>query len=288
MIFVTGGTGYTGRWVVAELLKRQRRVKCLVRKTSDVDDLDHEDVSLVRSNLEAVDNWEGELAGCDAVISVAHIKYAPFVIDACKKHGVSRVVFFSSTWRFSKVKTPVVASLIQAEEAIKASGLDYTLLRPTMIYGPGDDHNISRLREFIKRRPIMPVFGSGEQHVQPVFVSDVARAAVDAVFCNEAIVQAFELAGADALTYNDMLNTLSESMGRFLLKVHVPISVGLVLAILGNRLFSRFPIQEDQVRRMKEDRAFDISEAKKILEFEPLTFHAGLQASTQLTGVPGL
>lgn len=288
MIFVTGATGYTGRWVVAELLKRQYQIKSLVRKTSDVCDLDNKGVSLVCGDLEDVDRWGDELSGCDAVISVAHIKYAPFVIDACKKKGISRVVFFSSTWRYSKVKTPVVASVIQGEEAVLASGLDYTLLRPTMIYGPGDDRNVSRLRDFIKRSPIMPVFGSGEQKVQPVFVSDVAKASVDAVFCDVAVAQAFELAGADVLTYNNMLDVLSESIGRLLIKVHIPISIGLILAHIGNRLFSQFPIQKDQIRRMKEDRTFDISKARNILGFEPLSFDAGLQAARPLTEVTGL
>ncbi|MFT5365458.1 MAG: nucleoside-diphosphate-sugar epimerase [Candidatus Latescibacterota bacterium] len=288
MIFVTGATGYTGRWVVAELLKRKQAVRCLVRKTSDVSGLDQDAVSLVAGDLERVDDWAHTLAGVDAVISVAHIQYAPFVIDACKRQGVSRVVFFSSTWRFSKLKTPVIEAVIQGEEAVEGSGLDYTILRPTMIYGPGDDRNISRLREFIKRRPLMPIFGSGEQSVQPVFVGDIAKAAVGAVFCEAAIGKGFELAGAKALTYNHMIDVLSQSMGRLLVKVHIPIFMGLILAILGNRISPRFPIQEDQIRRMKESRAFDISEAKTVLGFDPLSFEAGIKGAMQLTGVAEL
>jgi len=285
MIFVTGATGYTGRWVVAQLLKRKETVRCLVRETSRLDDLEHPNVSLVVGNLEDVDVWAETLIGADALISVAHIQYAPFVIEACQRVGISRVVFLSSTWRFSKVMTPVVASVIRGEEAVESSGLDYTILRPTMIYGPGDDRNISRLRALIKRWPIMPVFGSGEQHVQPVFVGDVAKGVVDALFCDEAIGKRFELGGGSVLTYNEMIDVLSNSVERLLVKVHIPISIGLLLAFLGNRLFSQFPIQEDQIRRMKEGRAFDISEAKSVLGFAPLTFEEGIQKAMQLTGV---
>lgn len=288
MIFVTGATGYTGRWVVAQLLKRNHAVRCLVRNTSQVGDLAHPDVSLVTGNLEDVDVWENALTGVDAVISVAHIQYAPFVIEACQRQGVSRVVFLSSTWRFSKIMTPVVESVIRGEQAVEVSGLDYTILRPTMIYGPGDDRNISRLCAFIKRWPIMPVFGSGEHHVQPVFVGDVAKVVVDALFCEGAIGKGFELGGGSVLTYNEMMDVLSQCVGRLLVKVHVPISIGLMIAYLGNRLFSQFPIQEDQIRRMKEGRAFDISEAKSVLGFAPLTFEEGIQKAMQLTGVVAL
>jgi len=288
MIFVTGATGYTGRWVVAQLLKRKQLVRCLVRKTSHVEGLKHPDVSLVTGNLEDVDAWADTLSGVDALLSVAHIEYAPFVIEACLRKGISRVVFLSSTWRFSKIMTPVVEAVIRGEEAVASSGLDYTILRPTMIYGPEDDRNLARLRAFMKRCPIMPIFGSGEQSVQPVFVGDVANVAVNALFCDDAIGKGFEIGGGSVLTYNEMIDVLSKSIERMLVKVHIPISIGLLVAWIGNRLLSQFPIQEDQIRRMKEGRAFDISEARAVLGFDPLTFEDGIQKAMQLTGVVAL
>lgn len=284
MIFVTGATGYTGQWVVAELLKNEQAVRCLVRATSNVSSLDK--VSLVTGNLEAVDDWAPALDQVNAVVSVAHIKYAPFVIDACKRQGVSRVVFFSSTWRYSKVHTPTVEAVVQGEEAVEKSGLDYTILRPTMIYGPGDDRNISRLCAFMKRRAVMPIFGSGEKMVQPVFVKDVARAVVDVLFCDKSMGKSFELAGAEALSYKQMIDVLVKNLDRAIVKVHIPLYLGLGIAALGNRLFPQFPIQEDQIRRMKEDRAFDISAAKDVWGYDPLTFEAGIKAV--MTGVSGL
>ena len=277
MIFVTGATGYTGQRVVAELLQREQVVRCLVRTTSDTSALDQE--SLVTGDLEAVDDWAPALNNVNAVVSVAHIEYAPFVIEACKRHGVSRVIFLSSTWRFSKVHTPAVASVIRGEEAVEQSGLDYTILRPTMIYGPGDDRNISRLRAFMKRWSVMPIFGSGTHMVQPVFVDDVALAVVDALFCADAIGKSFELAGAHALSYTHMIDVLAKSLGRSVVKVHIPLFLGLGMAVLGNRFFSHFPIQEDQIRRMKEGRAFDISAAKDAWGYDPLSFEAGIEAT---------
>lgn len=285
MIFVTGGTGYTGRWVLAELLKRGQTVKCLVRKNSDTTGLTHAALDFVTGDLENDSGWWDALAGVNAVISVAHIKYAPFIIQACKIHRISRVVFFSSTWRFSKFKTSVVESVIQGEEAIEASGLDYTILRPTMIFGPGNDRNITRLRSMMTRVPIMPIFGAGQRLVQPVYVEDVAQAAVDVAFCNEAIGKGFELAGAEALTYNDMIDTVAGELGRTVIKVHIPISLGLLLAFLGKRIWSKFPIQDEQIRRMTEDRAFDISLAKRVWGFAPLDFKTGLKVARKQTGV---
>ncbi|MDA0709810.1 MAG: hypothetical protein O3B73_06325, partial [bacterium] len=89
------------------------------------------------------------------------------------------------------------------------------------------------------------------------------------------------LAGADILTYTKMVDVLSRALGRWLIKVHVPMSLGLIIAGLGNRFSPRFPVQPDQIRRMKEDRAFDISEARSALGFDPVGFEAGIRAALQ-------
>lgn len=284
MIFVTGATGYTGRWVVAELLKRQQDVRCLVRASSDLSGLDTERVSLVTGDLEHVDDWAGELRDAKAVVSVAHIRYAPFVIQACQMHGISRVVFVSSTWRFSKVKTPVTEAVVAGECAVEQSGLKATILRPTMIYGPGNDRNISRLRALMQTFRVMPIFGSGQKLVQPVYVADVAKAIVDALFCEASIGEAVALAGATPLPYSDMVDVISKSIGHLVFKVHIPISVGLVMAQLGKRLSDTFPIQEDQIKRMMEDRAFEIDRAKALWGYHPLSFADGMQAVVDANG----
>lgn len=279
MIFVAGATGYTGRFVVDKLLAAGESVCCLVRPKRSVRGLAQQGVSFVEGDLEQPDSLEGALSGCTGVISVAHIQYAPAVVALCQKSGVKRAVFFSSTRRFSKVKTSNVDVVVTGEEAVETSELDYTLLRPSMIYGPGDDRNISRLYTFANRHRFMPIFGSGMNFVQPVYVEDVAGAAVGALWRAGAVGKVYTLAGPDPLTYGEMIDVLVGLTHRVVFKVHVPLFVALPLVKIGQRLSSKFPVESDQIRRMSEDRSFDIAEAKRELGFVPRSFQKGTQSA---------
>jgi len=284
MIFVTGATGYTGRFVVDALREAGEDLRCLVRENSDVSGLDRVEVERVCGDLSHPDGLVDMLRGMDALVSVAHLRYAPVLIDACREAGVSRAVFFSSMWRFSKVKTPDVEAVIAGESAVEQSGLDHTLLRPTMIYGPGDDHNISKLRAHLRRWPVMPIFGSGERLVQPVHVTDVAQIVVGALRRSGSVGKAYNLAGAHAMPYGVMIDTLARLVGRVVMKVHIPLMPAVFLATLGRRLMPHFPLRVDQIRRMNEDRNADISDAVSELGFAPLSFEEGVVSAMRMNG----
>ena len=275
MIFLTGATGYTGKFVLDALVKAGERVRCLVRRNSSVNGLD--DVSFHTGDLERPESFVDALAGCTSVISVAHIRFAPQIVDACRKAGIIRAVFFSSTRRFSKIDDASVDAVIAGEETVVTSGLDYTLLRPSMIYGPGDDRNISRLYAFLNRHRLMPILGAGNNLVQPVYVADVAAAARDALWRAMAIGRAYILAGPKPMTYCDMIDVLAHTAGRLVLKVHIPLFVARPLVGLGEKLMPKFPLQVAQVRRLGENRAFDISKARWELCFAPRSFEQGIQ-----------
>ena len=103
MIFVTGATGYTGRYVVEVLREAGEELRCLARKSSDVSGLNRDGVEIVWGDLSHPEGLREMLRGMDALISVAHIRFASGLTDACRQAGVSRAVFFSSMWRFSEV-----------------------------------------------------------------------------------------------------------------------------------------------------------------------------------------
>ena len=276
MVFVAGGTGYTGRFLVKALLKAGEQVRCLVRQGNPVG-MEERGVSLVLGDLERPEDLVGALEGTEALVSASHIRYAPALISACAHAGVKRAVFLSSTWRFSKVRTEQVEAVIAGEAAVEASGLEATLLRPTMIYGPGEDRNVSRLREYLGRHRVIPIFGSGEQMVQPVYVADVANAAAAAIGRSATVGKAYEIAGPHPISYTEMIDTLCRALGRTVLKVYLPLSLSL-LPVRVYGWISRSPrVTVDEVRRMGEDRAFDISEAVRDLAYSPRSFEAGVQ-----------
>lgn len=277
MVFLTGGTGYAGRFLVDAFLKEGSSVQCLVRKTSQTEDLERRGVSLVWGDLEHPIGLSKKLKGIEAVVSATHIRHAPALISVCREAGVKRVVFLSSTWRFSKVNTTGVNTVIAGEEAVNVSGLETTLLRPTMIYGPGDDRNISRLRNYLRRYRIIPIFGNGSRLVQPVYVTDLAKAVVQAIGSSLAIGKSYQIAGADSMAYIEMINLLSQEIGRTVVKIHLPIFLVLPPIRVYERLFLGKSIWSDRILRMDEDRNFEISDAKQDLGFTPRCFLEGIR-----------
>ena len=286
-IFLAGATGYTGRFLVEAFCVAGFSLRCLIRETSSAEGLAREGVELVVGDLDRPETFVTALEGVDAVVNAAQIRLAPGLIEACKQAGIKRAIFLSSTWRFSRFETPEVRAVVEGEDAVQASGLAATVLRPSMIYGPGEDRNISKLRAYVKRRRVMPVLGSGRQMVQPVYVTDVAKAVVAALQRPETTGRAYEIAGSYPIPYVEMIDTICREVNRKVLNVYVPIPVALVLAMGYAKISNLARITPDQVRRMKEDRAFDISDAQRDLGYTPLSFEEGLREAMRVNGEGG-
>src|SRR5690606_22103048 len=124
--------------------------------------------------------WEAA-EDCQAIVSCAHIRYAEVLVQACMRVGVQRLVCVSSTRRYSHVACPTVGEVLAGEAAVVESELEWTIIRPTMIFGGERDRNISRIMRWIRRRQWIPVFGSGAAEIQPVFVEDVVSAIVESL-----------------------------------------------------------------------------------------------------------
>jgi nucleoside-diphosphate-sugar epimerase len=168
---------------------------------------------------------------------------------------------------------------VQAEQLIAKSGLNYTILRPTMIYGTPRDRNIWRLISYLSRWPFIPVVGRGDALQQPVFVDDVANAVVQAADSECAIGKAYNLAGAAPLSFVQMVDTVCTGLNRSVARIHLPPRPTRAVAAA----LSRFgiPITPEQVARIEEDKTFDTSAAATDLCFAPLNFEHGLARELQ-------
>ena len=284
MILVAGATGYTGRLLTEALLADGHRVRCLVRPSSRTEELSGLGATLAVGDLERTEGLDRALEGVGLLVSAAQIRFAPVLVEACRRAGVNRAVFMSSTRKFSRFRTPDVEAVEAGEASVEQSGLAATILRPSMIYGPGNDRNISRMRDYLRRRRAVPIFGLGRRLVQPVYVRDVVDAVVSASQRDETAGRAYDIAGRDPLPYRAMVDTLCRLLGRRVLRVYVPICVALPLAKACGTLVDSARVAADQIQRMGEDRAFDVSEAMRDLDFTPRGFEAGVREAMQLNG----
>lgn len=158
---------------------------------------------------------------------MTHPKYYHKSIDAVVSAGVKRAFFNTTTGIFSKYNQ--ASAIYKVGEArIKASGINYTIMRPSLIYGTDRDRNMTKLLKVLSRWPVFPVFGDGSALMQPVHVQDLADGIVATVLKSELTNgKEYNFCGPVAISYKDLLETACKALGRKVYFVRVPHSLAV-------------------------------------------------------------
>jgi uncharacterized protein YbjT (DUF2867 family) len=286
-VLVTGATGFTGSYVVPLLLERDYQVRCLVRRTSPTSVLPAKGVELVHGELEDRSSLDQALRGVDALVNIASLGFghAPNIAAAAVASGIQRSIFISTTAVLTTLKAASKAVRLSAEKTIRESGLNFTILRPTMIYGSSRDRNLCRLIRYLSRWPAIPIFGDGEYLQQPVYVGDVAAAVIQSLETQTTVGQTYNISGAEPLTYNQMIDIVCSLLGRNVRKIHLPARpVVSGLAFLeGLRI--RLPVKAEQIQRLNEHKAFDHQAAARDFGYRPSSLINGLRLELEEMGI---
>jgi NADH dehydrogenase len=225
-ILVTGATGFVGRAVVAELLQRGYQVVALARRQES----QASEPGLVRVAADVLgEGWQRWAEGCQAIIHLvgiirprpkegvtfqgAHVEATARVIQVCQKQGIGRLLHMSAVGANPQASTPYHRTKGEAEQLVMASGLAWTIFRPSVIFGPGDGFTTT-LAGVIRRFPVVPIFGDGSYPLQPVAVEEVAEAFALSLDNPRAIGQVVELGGPEVLTYLQVLQRVAASLGK--------------------------------------------------------------------------
>ena len=215
-------------------------------------------------------------------ISVAPIWVLPDYLAMIEASGARRLVTLSSTSQFRKVGSgdtadiAIAAKLIDGEARVQAwaesCGVEWVILRPTLIYGLGRDKNISEITRLIRLFRFFPVLGRAQGLRQPIHAEDVAAACVSALEAPDAANRAYNISGGDTLTYREMVARVFHALSRRPRLLAVPLWVfRLVLAVL--RLLPRYrQWSPAMVERMNLDFVFDHTNATRDLKFIPRPF----------------
>ncbi len=277
-IFVTGATGFTGSRVVPLLLKQGHQVRCLYRPSSDRSFLPQPEIEWVTGDLSDSESLSKAMQGMDVLVNIASLGFghADSIITAAKNAGVKRAIFISTTAIFTQLNAKSKKVRVAAELTIESSGLKYTILRPTMIYGSPRDRNMWRLIRFMKISPIIPIFGEGKYLQQPIFVDDVAQAVLNCLSNDKTIGKSYNIAGKRALTYNQVIDTIAKQINKQIWKIHIPLKPVVALLTLFEKIRFPFPIKAEQALRLNEDKAFSYEEASQDFGFSPRSFEEGI------------
>lgn len=270
-----GATSLVGKCLIPLLINSGARVCALSRLSIEPvgDGVAWRNLSDSRSaNTDQLDYW----------ICVAPIWVLPEHFPLIEASGARRVVALSSTSRFTKVgsgdtvENAVAARLIEAEDRFvawaKSRGIEWVILRPTLIYGLGRDKNISEIARFIRRFSFFPVFGRAEGLRQPIHAEDVAAACFSALQVPDAANRAYNISGGETLTYRAMVARIFAALGRRPRLLTVPLwSFRLAVSVL--RCLPRYrQWSVAMAERMNLDLVFDHTEAARDFAFQPKGF----------------
>lgn len=291
-VFVTGATGFVGRSVIHALRTEGYGVRCLVRRGSEPDLRGFGAIERVEGDVLVPGTLEAAIAGCDTAIHLVgiireqpsrgvtfervHVEGTANVLAAAAAAGVRRFLHMSALGTRGGARSRYHRTKWAAEEAVRSSGLAWTIFRPSVIYGRGDGF-VSMLAGMIGRLPVVPVIGDGRQRLQPVPVEQVAEAFARAVELPVSVKQVVEVAGPDAVSMVELLDLIGAALGqRRVLKAHVPLGVMRVMARLFHRIPS-FPITPDQLLMLGEANTCDAGPFFTTFRLTPVPLRAGLE-----------
>ena len=275
-VLVTGGTGLLGGALLGLLLAEGHEVRCLVREGSlHTSRLDAFRVELFRGDVGDARVLSRALSRMDALLHVAGIEYAPQVVEAARRAGVGRLVVVGSTSAHSAYKFRSGPKL-RMEKLVHESGLEYTIVRPSMIYGSELDKNMHRLLVFLDRSPVFPIFGPGENLWQPVYHEDCANGVYEALVRPAAVGQSYDLPGAEPLTFLELVKTAAGALGRKPRIVRLPLEPVRISLAAAEVMRLPLPIKSEQRLRLREDKVYSYDKAKRELGYAPRPFWEGI------------
>jgi uncharacterized protein YbjT (DUF2867 family) len=276
-VLLTGATGLLGGALMEILLREGHEARCLVRETSPrASRLDPGRVEIAPGDAGDAEALGRALAGMDALVHVAGIEYAPSVVEAARAAGVGRLVVVGSTSAHSAYEFRSGLKK-RMEEVVRSSGLDWTVVRPAMIYGSERDKNVHRLLRFLDRSPVFPIFGPGTNLWQPVYHEDCARGAYEALVRPSAVGRSYDLPGAEPLPYKALVRTAAHALGRDPRIVHLPLEPVRRTLLLTEKLRLPLPVKSEQVLRLREDKAYPYDDARRDLDYAPRPFDEGVR-----------
>jgi NADH dehydrogenase len=291
-VFVTGGTGFVGRAVVQALRSEGHVVRCLVRRGSEPSLKGLGAIERVEGDVLVRESLDEAMASCDAVVHLVgiireqrarhvtferlHVEGTANVVAAASAAGASRFLHMSALGTRRDARSRYHQTKWRAEEAVRASGLDWTVFRPSIIYGR-DDGFVTTLAWMVRRLPVVPVIGGGTTRFQPIPVQLVAEGLTRALAQAASVSQTYAVGGPDAYTLDEIIDLIARVLkGRRKPKVHVPLPlVRRATALLESLPF--YPLTRDQLVMLGEDTICDPTPFFCDLGLSPVPFPTGLE-----------
>jgi NADH dehydrogenase len=246
LVTVFGGSGFVGGQVVHALARQGWRIRIAVRRPDRAWKLmtagSVGQIQAVRCDVTRPEDIAAALTGATAAVNLTgilyesgkrtfealHVDASRAIAQACAAAGVGQLLQMSALGAATDSPSRYARSKAEAEAAVRAIRPDAIIIRPSVVFGPGDDflNKFAAMAGFV---PALPLIGGGETSFQPVFVQDVAQAIARALGDTAFAGRAFELGGPAVMTFEDILKLVMRETGRRRLLLPLPFPVARVI-----------------------------------------------------------
>jgi uncharacterized protein YbjT (DUF2867 family) len=297
-VFVTGATGFVGEEVLRHLFAAGYSTRILARNPNSPRvraAISRHGVQVHPGDVLESGSLQDGLDGVQAVIHLigiiseagrstyenVHTRWTQNLIEATRQSGANRFIHMSALGTRPNARARYHQSKWAAEEIVRQSGLNFTIFRPSLIYGAHDGF-VNLFAKIIRSSPVLPVLGGGRTKFQPVSVQTVAAAFVKSITQPKSIGQTYDLCGPQTFTLPEMLDQILSVMQGKRVKLRVPNSVAWLQAGLLEFLFGRLlgtppPLNRDQLIMLQEDNVGDARPANELFGLPPLEFKEGIE-----------
>jgi len=293
-ILITGSTGLTGEFLLRKIaeLHPNLEIMCLIRSSSNCEELNLLSLDLRYHIGDSADSkiWDKLFLqyDFDTIIHIVQLRQVPTLLSSLRKTTQRpRLIIIGTTGVYSKYNQYSL-EYKQAEQCLSEYQGSYCLLRPTMIYGTPKDKNLHKLIRFCCQYRFFPVFGGGNNLLQPIHADDLAQALLS-VWQRPYVRGSYDISGGTVITFRDLLSLISKLTGKTIYKPSVPLQMGIILAsLLEKTLGHSSPVRKEQILRLQEDKAYVHTDANRDFGFAPRSLEEGLRDEINLMKDQGM
>ena len=282
LVLVTGATGFLGRHVVRELQDHHHRVRCLVHTPGRDRLFSDRSVEVQYGSVTDPAALAETFYDVEVVIHLVGIirqaRGSSFdqinrlgvanVVAAAKETGVKHFILVSAIGATNSSTYSYLHSKWRGEQEVANSGLPYTILRSSIMFGEGDEF-LNVMAGLVRVSPLVPVAGSGRNRFQPIAAADVARCVALAVDREDLKGKTIEIGGPQQLSYNEIIGAVARTLGKRRLYFHLPVWLMYLATSLVQRLQPRPLITTDQLRMLSLRNVAELGVVEQTFGFTP-------------------
>ena len=272
-VFLPGASGFVGERVLRDLLAAGHEVTALAHSERSRNQLQaaYPKSNAVVGDVASLDDMLRAMPdGIDAVIYLpgllrefpkkgvtfrrVHVEGVRNTLEAARRNGATRWVQLSALGAGPNATTEYFRTKYEAEQLIQHSGLEWTIMRPSLIFDdrPRKEHNFAgEVAKAIRMAPFVPVLGSGRYLLQPVSLDDVSQAIVRSLTNAQTVGRIYELGGPEKMSYREVVRRIAKAIGTRKPAISIPLSALLFVARALDR-FAWFPITADEVAMLRD------------------------------------